>query len=92
MSKGLKISSLVVLGLAAFILMNAVYTVNEVQQMIITQFGKPVGERLVETAQGFGADMIVMGGYRHPKLAQRLLGGPSHFLVSNSPVPILLSH
>lgn len=54
--------------------------------------GKPVGERLVETAQGFGADMIVMGGYRHPKLAQRLLGGPSHFLVSNSPVPILLSH
>jgi membrane protease subunit HflC len=24
--------------------MNAVYTVNEVQQMIITQFGKPVGE------------------------------------------------
>jgi membrane protease subunit HflC len=44
MSKGLKISSLVVLGLAAFILMNAVYTVNEVQQMIITQFGKPVGE------------------------------------------------
>ena len=44
MSKGLKISSLVFLGLAAFILINAVYTVNEVQQMIITQFGKPVGE------------------------------------------------
>jgi nucleotide-binding universal stress UspA family protein len=54
--------------------------------------GKPVGERLVEAAQGFGADMIVMGGYRHPKLAQRLLGGPSHFLVSKSPVPVLLSH
>lgn len=44
MSKGLKISSLVLLGLATFILVNAVYTVNEVQQMIITQFGKPVGE------------------------------------------------
>jgi len=44
MSKGIKIGSLVVLGLAAFILINAVYTVNEVQQMIITQFGKPVGE------------------------------------------------
>lgn len=54
--------------------------------------GKPVGERLVETAQGFGADMIVMGGYRHPKLAQRFLGGPSHFLVSSSPVPVFLSH
>ena len=44
MSKGLKISSLVIFGIAAFILINAVYTVNEVQQMIITQFGKPVGE------------------------------------------------
>jgi len=44
MSKGLKISSLVILGIAAFILINSVYTVSEVQQMIITQFGKPVGE------------------------------------------------
>lgn len=44
MSKVTKISSLVILGLAAFVLVNSVYTVNEVQQMIITQFGKPVGE------------------------------------------------
>ncbi|MGA9575629.1 MAG: protease modulator HflC [Lysobacterales bacterium] len=44
MSKILKISGLVILGLVAFILFNAVYTVSEVQQMIITQFGKPVGE------------------------------------------------
>jgi nucleotide-binding universal stress UspA family protein len=54
--------------------------------------GKPVGERLVEAAQGFGADLIVMGGYRHPKLVQRVLGGPTQFLISNSPVPVLLSH
>jgi len=54
--------------------------------------GKPVGERLVDVAQGAGADMIVMGGYRHPKLVQRVLGGPSHFLISNSPLPVLLSH
>ena len=54
--------------------------------------GKTVGGRLVETAQGFGADMIVMGGYRHPKLAQRVLGGPTQFLISQSPVPVLLSH
>ena len=44
MSKGKQVGGLVVLGLIAFGLMNAVYTVNEVQQMIITQFGKPVGE------------------------------------------------
>jgi len=44
MSKGLRIFSLVLLGAAAFVLMNAIYTVNEVQQIIVTQFGKPVGE------------------------------------------------
>ncbi|MFC1689230.1 protease modulator HflC [Pseudomonadota bacterium] len=40
----MKIGGLVFLGIAAFVLFSAVYTVNEVQQMIITQFGKPVGE------------------------------------------------
>jgi membrane protease subunit HflC len=34
----------VVLGAAAFVMLSSIYTVNEVEQMIITQFGKPVGE------------------------------------------------
>lgn len=44
MSKGMKVTGVVFLGAAAFVLMNAIYTVNEVQQIIVTQFGKPVGE------------------------------------------------
>jgi membrane protease subunit HflC len=44
MSKGTRIGSLVALGIVGFVLYNSVYTVNEVEQMIITQFGKPVGE------------------------------------------------
>ena len=44
MSQVKKVGGLVFLGLAAFVLVNAIYTVSEVQQMIITQFGKPVGE------------------------------------------------
>jgi membrane protease subunit HflC len=32
------------LAAAVFVLFSSVYTVNEVEQMIITQFGKPVGE------------------------------------------------
>jgi len=48
MSKGKKIVGLVFLALVVFGLVNAVYTVNEVQQMIITQFGKPVGEPITE--------------------------------------------
>jgi membrane protease subunit HflC len=48
MNKGTKIGGLVFLALIVFGLVNAVYTVNEVQQMIITQFGKPVGEPITE--------------------------------------------
>ena len=44
MSKGKLIVSLVVLGITLFVLSNSMYTVNEVEQMIITQFGKPVGD------------------------------------------------
>ncbi|MDA0681080.1 MAG: protease modulator HflC [Proteobacteria bacterium] len=50
MSQNKQISILVVVGLAIFVLMNSIYTVSEVQQMIITQFGKPVGEPI--TAAG----------------------------------------
>jgi len=35
---------LTILIAAAFVLISSLYTVNEVEQMIVTQFGKPVGE------------------------------------------------
>ena len=35
---------LVLLVVAAFLLMSSLYTVSEIEQVIITQFGKPVGE------------------------------------------------
>jgi membrane protease subunit HflC len=35
---------LVILTAAVFVLLSSIYTVSEVEQMIITQFGKPVGE------------------------------------------------
>ena len=38
------IALLVILGIGAFVGLNSLYTVSEVEQVIITQFGKPVGE------------------------------------------------
>jgi membrane protease subunit HflC len=35
---------IIVLALAALVLTGSLYTVNEIEQVIITQFGKPVGE------------------------------------------------
>ena len=39
-----QLAMLAVLGIVAYVLMSSIYTVSEVEQMIITQFGKPVGE------------------------------------------------
>ena len=38
------IALLVILGIGAFVGLNSLYTVSEVEQVVITQFGKPVGE------------------------------------------------
>ncbi|MDD5392578.1 MAG: protease modulator HflC [Thiothrix sp.] len=39
---------MILAGLGAFVLYNAFYTVGEAQQVILTQFGKPVGEPVTE--------------------------------------------
>lgn len=39
-----KIAIIVFLGIAAILLLSSIYTVTEVEQVIVTQFGKPVGE------------------------------------------------
>jgi len=44
MSQAKLIGGVVALGVALYVLTSSIYTVNEVEQMIITQFGKPVGE------------------------------------------------
>ncbi len=43
MSKNKQVIALVVLGIGLYVAMSAVYAVSEVEQVIITQFGKPVG-------------------------------------------------
>ena len=44
MSRNIQIALLVVLGIGAYVAVSAVYVVSEVEQVIITQFGKPVGD------------------------------------------------
>ena len=43
MKRVMQVAVLLFLGLASFVVMSSVYTVSEVEQVIITQFGKPVG-------------------------------------------------
>jgi modulator of FtsH protease HflC len=44
MNRTMQIVILAVLGVGAYIVTSSIYTVSEVEQAIITQFGKPVGE------------------------------------------------
>lgn len=48
----------VVLALVIYTAGSAIYTVNEVEQMIITQFGKPVGEPVTEAGLKFKVPFI----------------------------------
>ena len=43
MNRIVRIALIGIAAVGAYVLMSAVYTVNEVEQVIITQFGKPVG-------------------------------------------------
>lgn len=58
MSLYIKILALAFLGFGCFALASSVYTVSEVQQVIITQFGKPIGEPVKSAGLKFKVPFI----------------------------------
>jgi nucleotide-binding universal stress UspA family protein len=51
-----------------------------------------VGTKLMAEAKWRKADLMVMGGYGHMRLRERLLGGVTYNLMHESPVPLLMAH
>lgn len=51
-----------------------------------------VGNRLMDEAGRRKADLIVMGGYSHARLRERLLGGVTYSLMHEAPIPLLMAH
>ncbi len=51
-----------------------------------------VGNLLLSRAADYSADLIVMGGYSRPRLAERVLGGVTNSLLEAMTVPVLMSH
>jgi len=53
-----QIAILVIVVIGSYVLMSSIYTVNEVEQMIITQFGKPVGEPVTTAGLKFKVPFV----------------------------------
>ncbi len=53
-----QIAILAVLGIGTYVSMNSIYTVSEVEQVIITQFGKPVGAPVTSAGLKFKVPFI----------------------------------
>ena len=51
-----------------------------------------VAETLRRAAAAFGADMVVMGAYRHSRMREWFLGGATQSLLARCAVPLFLAH
>jgi nucleotide-binding universal stress UspA family protein len=51
-----------------------------------------VGDWLLSRAFDLGVDLIVMGGYGHPRWREQVLGGATRTLLATMTVPVLMAH
>lgn len=51
-----------------------------------------VAELLLSHAADFNADLVVMGGYGHPRANEFVLGGVTRTMLTSMTVPVLMSH
>ena len=55
--------------------------------------GNPsLGQQIVEEARSVGADLLVVGAYRHSQVIEWLLGGTTRHLLAAADLPVLLAH
>ncbi len=54
--------------------------------------GKDTGDMLRRTAGDLGSDLMVMGGFGHSRLRERIFGGTTTNMMKNLAVPVLMAH
>ncbi|MFM9847964.1 MAG: universal stress protein [Hyphomicrobiaceae bacterium] len=65
-----------------------------VRPVIVTMksSGTPIGQQICARAKDQRADLLVMGAYGQSPMRELLLGGPTHYVLSNMSTPTLFSH
>jgi len=58
----------------------------------IDSMGRTDARALLDEAQGFGADMLVLGAYGHSRAQEFVFGGVTRELMAASPLPLFLVH
>lgn len=51
-----------------------------------------VGDEILGRVTDYGSDLLVMGGYGHSRFRQLVFGGVTRRVLSDMPVPVLMSH
>jgi nucleotide-binding universal stress UspA family protein len=66
--------------------------VLNVEQHALVTDDHTIGEDLMAAAERFGADLLVMGAYGHPRLSEWLLGGATRHVLRHSTIPLFMQH
>ena len=62
-------------------------------QVIEAELGSDrLGDVMLREADGFGADLLVMGAYAQSSFRESLTGGVTNYILSKATLPLLMSH
>lgn len=64
----------------------------DAEVMPLPSEGRSPDEVLTAQVKASGADLLVMGGYGHSRLRERIFGGTTEAILSDPPCPVLMAH
>jgi len=70
MIRGIGIAAAVVVVLAVIVLRSAIYTIDETKQVVITQFGRPVGDPIRDAGLHFKTPFVQKANYFEKRLLE----------------------
>ena len=59
--------------------------------MTFAPVDRSVGLGLLKAPHDFGADLLAMGAYSHPRWRQTILGGVTRSVLEQATIPVLMS-